>query len=202
VASEQEYAYRTNDMLPQVLNMRRVAPEAVLVYGSSMEDTVSLAKNMEDIGWNAPLVGGITLASFAAPAAKQVGPAVFERSAATTYVGFTTCSNDALGQSPYAQLLGRIKAFAPDQFDKLSRSVMAFAYDAVLVAKAGIEGAGTTDAAKVSAWLEQNVAKVPAVTGPLSATKTRHLLHTSKSLIAISRPHELKSDETYKRAGC
>ena len=41
-----------------------------------------------------------------------------------------------------------------------------------------------------------------SASGPISATKDRHMLYDDKGLVAIARPHELKTDETYRRAGC
>lgn len=202
LAGEQEYQFRTPDMTPQLLALRRAGPQAILVYGSSFEDTRALVKTLGDIGWKVPLVGGITLASFAAPVAKAIGPAGFEDTAATTYVGFTKCANDALGSSEYAKFLGRLKAFSPNDFDKLPKPAAAFAYSAVMVAAAAVTATGSTSGDKLVPWIEANAGSIKVVTGPLSATKTRHMLHDDKSLVAVARPHEINADDTYKRAGC
>ena len=133
---------------------------------------------------------------------KQVGPGPFQKTAGLGYAQLTYCGNTPVGQSEYAQFRDRLKAFAPDSYDKFSNSVALTWYDGVYLLKAAVEGARSTDGDKVAAWIEDNASKVHAIVGPLQASKTSHFLFGPKAFAVVDKPYEVRSDGMQKRAGC
>jgi ABC-type branched-subunit amino acid transport system substrate-binding protein len=202
LSGEAEYAFRTTDMTPQMLNLRRGNPDLVLFSVTSPEDFARILTTLGDINWSVPLVGAISVSVMAAAVVKQVGPAAFGRTTGLGYSGLTYCSNQPVGESEFAKFETRLKAFAPDVYDRIPKGVTLFWYDGVYVLKAAIEGAGTTQGDKVAAWLENNGSSVHAIVGPLQPSKTSHFLLGPKSLTVVERPYELRADGMQKRAGC
>jgi ABC-type branched-subunit amino acid transport system substrate-binding protein len=202
LAQAQQYHFRTPDMTPELLSLRRSNPEVLLVYTASFEDTATLVKTLGDINWDVPVAGGITVAVFAAPVAKQVGARAFDKVVATLNLGFTACSSDPIGAPEFAKLLEKVKAFAPDQYDKMPKTTAALGYDAVHIVKAAVEATGSLEGPKLATWLEQNAAQVKAITGPLSASKSRHHFFDSKATAIIVHPDQLRPDGLAQRAGC
>jgi ABC-type branched-subunit amino acid transport system substrate-binding protein len=202
LTGKQEFGYRSEDVTPQLLDLRRGDPQALLYNTVSPEDLATFLRNREDIGWNVPVVGGQSAATFASSAAKTVGVDAFKGVTGRANIGLTYCTNDPVGQSPYAQYLTRLKPFAPDVYGRFSPATSSDMYDLVYIFKAAVEGAGTVDGPKAAAWLEANGSKLVSLQGPLSPSKTTHFLLGVASNVSVDRPYELREDGLLKRVGC
>jgi len=202
LSGEAEFAFRSTDMTPQLLTLRRGNPDVILFSVLSPEDFSRILTTLQDIHWDEPLVGAVSVTAMASVVLKQVGPGPFQKTAGLGYAQLTYCGNTPVGQSEYAQFRDRLKAFAPDSYDKFSNSVALTWYDGVYLLKAAVEGARSTDGDKVAAWIEDNASKVHAIVGPLQASKTSHFLFGPKAFAVVDKPYEVRSDGMQKRAGC
>jgi ABC-type branched-subunit amino acid transport system substrate-binding protein len=202
LTGEEEYAFRTTDMTPQMLSLRRSNPDLILFSVTSPEDFARILTTLGDINWDVPLVGAVSVTAMAAAVVKQVGTDPLRHTSGLGYLGLTYCGDAPLGQSDYAKFQERLKAFSPETYDKIPHGVALFWYDGVYILKAAIEGAGTTQGDKVAAWLEENGSSVHAIIGPLQPSKARHFLLGPKALAIVERPYEFRADGLQKRAGC
>ena len=57
LAGVQEYQYRQADMTPQLLALRRGAPDVILLFTSNGEDTGNMIKSLNELGWGVKVVG-------------------------------------------------------------------------------------------------------------------------------------------------
>jgi ABC-type branched-subunit amino acid transport system substrate-binding protein len=203
LTGQQEYAFRTDDITPQLLSLKRGNPEVILYNTVSPEDLANLLKARRDLGWNVPIAGGVTVALFGPNAMKITGQELFNGVAGISNIGFTYCGNDAVGQSPFAKYVQRMAAFpAAGDVRSFSPASSSLLYDALYILKAAAEGTGGFDAARMSDWIEANGSKLVSLSGPLYPSKTSHLLLGAKTLVAVERPYETRSDGLQKRAGC
>jgi ABC-type branched-subunit amino acid transport system substrate-binding protein len=201
LAGEQEFEFRTQDMTPQLLSLRRVNPEVVVFTVASSDDMSRLLQNSAEINWHPTIMGSIGVPSFAALVSKNAPPGAFDNIKGILYKGMTYCPSDPAGQSAYSQFLVRLKAFAPQDFDRIPHLSAVFQYDNVYLVKAAVEGTKSFDAEKVAHWIEDNGASMTSISGPLSPSKTTHHLLGPASMVVVDRPDQVK-DELIKRAGC
>jgi ABC-type branched-subunit amino acid transport system substrate-binding protein len=61
----QEFAFRTEDMTPQLFSMRSAGAEAILLINSIGDDSRKLLENRADIGWDAPVLANQTMTNYA-----------------------------------------------------------------------------------------------------------------------------------------
>ena len=197
----QEFAFKAEDITPQLLSMRRDGVEAILLINSIYPDTVRVLENREDIGWDVPILANITTTGNSTTIAGIVGEAALANVYGTQFRGLTYCPGDPEGQSDYAKYVVRARAAIPD-IDKIGGpATVAMFYVGPMVIKAGMDGAGTTDGKAVAAWLESQPT-INTVLGPLSVSSKSHFLPSAESLAVVREPHKIRADGTYLRAKC
>lgn len=201
LAGEQEYQYRTDDMTPQLLSLRRANPDVILFLSSSLEDTAKALSTLRDIGWKPKVVGGVSVAIFAPNIAKMLGADVFQDVYGESFSGTSYCSSDKVGAGDFARFKEALRAFSPSDDGKVPVQTALYFYDGVYFMKAAVEGAGTFDAQRVSEWIEMNAGKVKLITTQPIASKESHHLFADR-LVIVEKPQEVRSDDLQKRAGC
>lgn len=201
-AGSQQYEYNTTDMTPQLLSLRRAGADAVLFFTVSPGDTAKLLAQRMDIGWPVKVLGNLSLPTFAPAVLKSVGAEPFANVYGQIYTGLSYCQNDPLGQSAYSQFLTRLKAFAPDQYDRISHLGAVYTYDSTMLLAAAMKGTGSTEGPKIAAWIEENAAIYKATTATLTASKTSHFLFAPASLVLAEHLNEARPDGLFKRVGC
>ncbi len=198
---EQAFEPRTPDMTPQILSLRAAKPDIILSVSGSGEDAGLILKTLKDVGWDVR-VESIALAFLSTAALKVAGPEAFEKAIGVTFKALTYCPSDALGASDFARFVTRIETFAPELKGKLAAPNALFTADQVSMVKAAVEATKSTDAAKISAWLEQSVGSVPTIMGKMQASKTEHIMLSSGSFVGVVRPDQKRADGLLQRAGC
>jgi hypothetical protein len=164
-------------------------------------DQASVLKNLDEIGWNVPTVHSGTLLALYKPVLAAAGPEAMKHVTGAVQVkAFTYCSGDAIGSSPYAKFLERLKADNPSNFQQIATNVAVWTYDSVMVAKAAAEGAGTTDGRKMAAWLETHT--VAGIAGTAHGSPQSHFLGNADTSTVIEDPTSVRSDGLTKRSGC
>ncbi len=208
LVTEQEYKFRTDDMTPQVLGARRANPDAVLFYTSSLEDTVKLLNGRKDLGWNAPVVGQLSIPTFGVAAARQTGPEAFKGVYGQYYAGLSYCTNDPVGAGEFAKFQTRLEAFAPDAKGKVPVSTALYMYDSVYVMKAAMDGLKKEnkplDGPNFEQWMYKNAGTInDLVTAKgLSPSPQNHFLFGAKAYVMVEDAYKTRSDGVLKRAGC
>lgn len=197
----QEFAFRTEDMTPQLLSLRGAGAEAVLFMASLGDDARKLLENREDLGWDVPVLANQTMTNYAVGNAAVLGEEAFEGVYSTQFVGMTYC-DEPVGTSPFAKFVERARAAVPE-VDKLggAASLTPFYIEPVILA-AAINGAGTADGEAVAKWLEANSDKVEPIIGPISVSDTNHFMPAPTAIKVVAAPHKVREDGLIKRADC
>lgn len=197
----QEFAFRTEDMTPQLLSLRGAGAEAILFMASLGDDARKLLENREDLGWDVPVLANQTMTNYAVGNASVLGEEAFEGVYSTQFVGMTYCE-EPVGGSPFAKFVERARAAVPE-VDKLggAASLTPFYIEPVILA-AAINGAGTADGEAVAKWLEANSDKVEPIIGPISVSDTNHFMPAPEAIRVVAAPHKVREDGLIKRADC
>ncbi|MFP7571708.1 ABC transporter substrate-binding protein [Marivita sp. S2033] len=198
----QEFAFRTEDMTPQLFSMRSAGTDAILLINSIGDDSRKLLENRLDIGWDVPVLANQTMTNYAVGNAELLGEEAFEGVMSTQFVGMTYCPGDAVGESPFAKFSVR----ANERIDNLDRMGGAPAlnpyYIQPLILAAAANGAGTLDGTAIRDWLQENADQIEVQTGALSASATNHFLPAPESIVVVKNPYILREDGLVERADC
>ena len=198
----QEFAFRTEDMTPQLFSLRSAGAEAVLFLASLGDDARKLLENRLDIGWDAPVLGNQTMTNYAVGNARIAGAEAFEGVYSTQFVGMTYCDGDPVGESPFAKFVTSARERVPN-VDKLggAASLTPFYIEPMILA-AAINGAGTAEGAAVAKWLEENSDKVEPIIGPISVSGANHFMPAAEAIKVVKEPHHVREDGLTERADC
>jgi hypothetical protein len=158
-------------------------------------------KNIADIGWDVRIAGSAAFGAYAPVILRIAGPNAFKNAWGLEVRPATYCSSDAVGASPYAKFLERLKSFDAERASKVTPGLTVYPYDQLWFLKRAIEGAGAFDGAKFAAWVEANASTVPGVFAPYTASKTSHFLIGPDGLVPI-QDFVKRSDGLLHRAGC
>jgi branched-chain amino acid transport system substrate-binding protein len=196
----QEHQYRATDMTPQLLALRRGAPETLIIFNSSGEDAGNALKSLNELGWDISVTGNWTFGSFADAAEGIAGAEAMAKTTGMNYRGFTYCG----GETPKAYLDFAKKANAANAAlaKRLSLPFVAIFYDAMMMFKAAAEGTnGKLDGPSIAEWIENNASKVQGISAPTSASKDSHFLYGPDALVTV---YPLKRGESgiQQRVGC
>jgi len=202
LAVEQEYRFRADDLSPQVLSLRRADPEVVIFFTSTVDDGVKFLGTTTQVGWLPKIVGAAAVSVYAPAIARSVPAEAFENVYSVAYKGLTYCSSDAEGTSAYADFSNKLKAFAPDVYEKISVSLASEYYDSVKLLMAGVEATGETGGEALAKWVESDGSKVPLIHGAISPSSESHFLFGPNELAIVHRPNDIRADGLMKRAGC
>jgi branched-chain amino acid transport system substrate-binding protein len=203
LVKEQEYAYRGDDVTPQVLSVKRANPDALLMRPNSGEDHGLVMRTINEVGWNVPVINGAGSSASPGPAVK-IFPDAYKGLVNLTYKSWTYCSNDAVGETPLGKYKAKLKAATGPEYDKLAQNFSAQAYDSVYIMKAAIEATKSVDGSVLAKWLEQNAKTLKGtVNGPFDASSSSHFLAGSREGMAFAiDPDKPRADGLFKRAGC
>lgn len=198
----QEFAFRTEDMTPQLFSLRSAGADAVLFISSLGDDARKMLENRLDIGWNVPVLANQTMTNYAVGNVAVIGEDAFKDVYSTQFVGMTYCASDALNASPFAKFVATARAKVGD-IDKLGGpAALTPYYIQPLILAAAINGAGSADGDRVSKWLEENAGKVQSIIGPLSASASNHFLPAPEAIKVVKNPYKIRQDGLVERADC
>ena len=200
LAGVQEYQYRQTDMTPQLLALRRGAPDAILLFSSNGEDTGTMIKSLNELGWNVKVIGSFG-ATFSGPALKIAGKDAYKNTVAVNYKGFSYCPSETTPKS-FQDFVAAVKAFKPEAFERQPLAYLSLWYDAVYVLKAAVEGTGgKTDGPSVATWLEANSRSFRGINSGLTASKTTHFL-VGQDALTVVYPDRQREGGLLERVGC
>jgi len=181
----QEYQYRATDMTPQLLALRRGAPDTLLLFASSGEDGGNAIKSLTELGWKIKITGNWTIGAFAPIVEQIAGKEALETVTGSNYRGFTYCEGGDKPK-PYLDLVAKAKAADPKRAERSAMTFVALFYDATYLLKAAVEGnGGKWDGASIAAWIEKNAKSVPSVSGIYSASDTSHFLFDADAVVSV-----------------
>jgi ABC-type branched-subunit amino acid transport system substrate-binding protein len=204
ISGEQTHEPAVTDVTAQLLALRRSNPEALLQVSSSGPDAGIIFKNLNDLGWEVPVVSQVA-ATVSNQVIKSAGFNVFKsgRIAAVQYGTFTYCPGDPVGGAPFTKWVERLKAFDPQNFDNVPKYSISFTYDGMILAKQAIEATKSVDGMVLAKWIEQNAASFNGASGRMSNPEApSHHLFSADAIAMTSRPDDPRSDWLTLRAGC
>jgi len=200
-AGAQEYQYRATDMAPQLLALKRGAPDTLFLFSSTGEDVGNALKSLGELGWKVKVTGNYTVATFAPSAIGIAGKEAFKDVTGLSYTAFTYCKTDELPK-PFVEFLARGKAFNGDKQAKLAMPYAATLYDNVYLLKAAVEAnGGKTDGPTIAAWIETNGKNFKNVLSDLTPSAQTHFLVGPDALSAVYPDRSLPGG-MQQRYGC
>lgn len=198
----QEFAFRTEDMTPQLFSMRSAGAEAVLLINSIGDDSRKLLENRADIGWDAPVLANQTMTNYAVSNAKVIGEDAFEGVYSTQFGGMTYCPGDPVGESAFSKFAKRAAEKVADLERMGGAPSLNPYYIQPLILASAINGAGTTDGAALAKWIEENAGKIKVQIGELEASDKSHFLPAASSIKVVKNAYKLREDGLSERADC
>ena len=202
LSGNEEYPNGATDMTPQLLNLRRAKPDHLILFAQVGQDTGHVMRNLNEIGWDIKVSGSLGTLSGVKAVLQIAGPDAYKNLSGTNLKPFGYCTNDPVGSAPYTKFLDRLKAFAPNEFAKLSPNLVIYSYDALYLLKAAIEGAKSTAGPAIAAWIEANGSKHVGIEGQFSASKTSHFLFGQDNMSIMINGDKPRSDGLQRRYGC
>ncbi len=208
ITGVQEYAAGGEDMTPQILSLRRANADAMLFFTSGYTDLVHLLKGRNDFGWDIPVVGQLSVPTYAPQAAKLVSADAFRGVYGQNYGGFSYCTNDAPGSGGFAKFKERLKAFSPESDGKIPAPTALYMYDSVYLMKAALEGMQkdkmAIDGPNFQQWMYKHAKEVNTLVTAkgLAPSTESHFLFGAGAYVMVERPDQSRPDGTMKRVGC
>ncbi|MCY1290827.1 Periplasmic binding protein [compost metagenome] len=200
----QEHEPHAQDLVAQLLSLRRGAPELILHVSSLGDDLGQLMTSLDQLGWEVPVASNV--AGINVPMVLRVaGPGAYRKGnlAGVMLKAYTYCPGEPVGETEFGRFVGRLKAFAPQNFDKLNMQVVSMSYDSVFVLKEAVEATQSLDGPTLAAWLEEHASTIEGrVNGQLTASPSSHFLIGSDSLVMAVRPDQQRADGLVLREGC
>lgn len=198
----QEFAFRTEDMTPQLFSMREAGADAVLIIGSLADDFRTFLRNRDEIGWDVPVLGSLTLTNYAVGIARDLGTEVFDGVMSVQFTGMTYCPGDAEGTSMFARFVARARAEYPDIDKAGGPAAITPYYVEPFILKAAVEGAGSLEGAAVAAWVEANAGSIENMLGTFAASGTSHFLPSSDAMAVVRNAYAPRADGLVERVVC
>jgi ABC-type branched-subunit amino acid transport system substrate-binding protein len=202
ILAEQEFEFRSTDTTPQVLSLRRQNPPALLLYTNAGEDTGQVLKSLQDIGWDVPVVGSITVAGLPKQAIGVAGPKAYENTVGVQYKAFSYCEREPVGRSQYAEFQKSLATLTGKDFTNIAPSTSMYPYSGTYVLKQVVEQIKSLDGAQFAEWLETSASKMTNPAGPMSADKSNHFLIGPDALVLVRNPERVRADGLQLRASC
>ncbi|WP_112320618.1 ABC transporter substrate-binding protein [Oceanibium sediminis] len=198
----QEFAFRTEDMTPQLFSLRSSGAEGVLIINSLGDDARKFLQNRDEIGWNVPVLGSLTTTNFAVGNAEILGVEAFNNVYSVQFEGMSYCPGDPVGESLYAKFDAKAKETVSDLSRLGGSSALSPYYVEPFVLKAAIEGSGSTDGDKVAAWIEANAAEIENMLGTFAANDQTHFLPSSEAMVVTNKAYAPREDGLTERLQC
>ncbi|WP_010141992.1 ABC transporter substrate-binding protein [Oceanicola sp. S124] len=198
----QEFAFRTEDMTPQLFSLRKAGADAVLLINSLVDDTRRFLQNRDEIGWDVPVLGSLTVSNYAVGIANDLGEEVFDNVLSVQFSGMTYCPGDAVGESAFAKFAAAATEAYPDIASVGGPSGIAPYYVEPWIVAHAMEAAGTTDGATVAKWIEENSASIPNMLGTFGASTETHFLPSADAMVVVKNAYLQREDGLVERAQC
>lgn len=197
----QEYQFNADDLTPQLLSLRRENPDVLLYFVGSTGDLRNFLENLKDIGWDIPVIGSLSLASYAETISKDVPESYFDNLYGVVFPDMSYCPGEALGESLYAQFYERYKARGIDP-EKAPVGTTSYYYSSVYLLKQAIENTASLDTEVLAKWIEEESGDLPNMYGPFGASSENHFMFDSNSMILGAQLHKPREDKLLLRYSC
>lgn len=202
VTGTQQHEPHITDMTSQILSLRRGNPEVLMQVSSTGDDTGSILKNLDEIGWTVKLASNS--AALNVPMVMRTGgPDAFNNglTAGQLLKAYTYCPGDAVGQTEFGKFVTKLKASEPKNFAQLNQQVVSMAYDGVYILKAAVEATKSFDGPVLAAWIEKNAGNIKGrINGPLAASPNNHFLVGTDAIVFVTRPDKKREDGLAERS--
>jgi branched-chain amino acid transport system substrate-binding protein len=189
----------STDMTTQLLKLKQGNPKVLLVYPASADDLGHILVGMKQLGLNIPVLGPVGVPT---ETGKVAGQAALTDLATISFAELGTCPGQTISGKVTAFAAGQ-QAFDPRTFVGMNLGPGIANYDAVWIMKAAVEGSGSTDGAKMAAWLETHATSLSSsLVGPaVSASSTSHFLYGPQDMVVV-QTSQPGPDGTFTRADC
>lgn len=196
----QEYQYGAPDMTPQLLDLKKRNPDALLLFSATGDDTGNVLKGVREIGWKIG-VAGTYGAALAGPGIAIAGKEAYDGVSGINYRAWTYCEGQKLAPK-LAGFIDGLKAFRPSAAERLQHSYVSLWYDALFILGDAVKAnGGSTDGPVIAKWIEQNSGSFAGINPGLSASAETHFLIGPQNLARVF-PAETGEGGLQKRVDC
>jgi ABC-type branched-subunit amino acid transport system substrate-binding protein len=172
-------------MTPQLLVLKRSAPDTVFLFASSGEDVGNALKCVGELGWKPRITGNWTVGAFVEAAETVARAGAMKGVTGASCSGFTYCKAGAQLPS-YLRLVANANAknLAPIQCAPMP--IVALFYDAAYLMKSAIEGnGGKADGKSIATRIEEHGESFKGVSGGIGSGSDSHFRYCSNSLSTV-----------------
>jgi branched-chain amino acid transport system substrate-binding protein len=207
---EQIYKFHPTDVIPQLLSLRSLNPDYLVLYAAAQDDVGVVQKNILEIGWNVKQVGSLAAGTAPELVISKAGPDAYKNMLGQVIGRFTYCPKEGepQGAKIVTDFVTRVRDFekarnagGPSITDYFN---IANGYDAVTILKLAIEGTGgKTDGPSLSKWILDNTSKINLVSvAKIGANDKTHFLYGAEAFAMVEHPENRNEFRLPKRAGC
>jgi ABC-type branched-subunit amino acid transport system substrate-binding protein len=203
LTGSERYVVSSTNMTPQLTALRASNPDALIALTGTSSDSGYVLKNRQEMGWNIPVVGNITLAAGAENAVKISGVAAYQNVVALNYKELTYCPGYVLGTSYFSKFIDRLRNFDPANFPSYAPLVVVYTYESVYALKAGLEGTKSLSGPNFAYWMENNNSLLSQTMSlPLDPSDESHFLISSEAVTVAENLSQVNPDGLMRRVGC
>jgi ABC-type branched-subunit amino acid transport system substrate-binding protein len=203
LTGSERYIVSSTNMTPQLTALRASNPDVLIALTGTSYDSGYILKNRQEMGWNIPVVGNITLAAGAENAVNISGVAAYRDVVALNYKELTYCPGYVLGTSFYSKFKDRLRTFDPANYPSYAPLVVVYTYESVYALNAGLEGAKSLNGSNFAYWMENNNSLLSQTMSlPLDPSDTSHFLISSAAVTVAENLYQVNPDGLMKRVGC
>jgi len=177
LVAHQEYDIPVSDLSAQLLAIKKADPELILIVPQTGNDTGIFIKAMREAGMSVPVIGSYA-STYSGQAKSVAGEDAYQDFYSVNWPGFSACTVDDV-RAEAVDFIDEVKStYSEDRTRGAAFDNIASFYDGLWLLKAGVEGSGSLDGDKVSAWLAENGTE---------AAKEISVIHDAYALSADSR---------------
>jgi ABC-type branched-subunit amino acid transport system substrate-binding protein len=195
--------YDSTDYTPQVLNMKRANPDVVIQITSVGVGGGYFYKATEEQNWNVRIVSQIS-SLFPDDIKKIAGARSYEakRMFGLTTKSTTMCPGEDASKLAFVQFRNRLKAYAPNDWQKMQMALAPNYADVLNLIKAAVDATKTVDGPTLVNWILKNSASVKGISGNLTPTKDSPFLYHADVFAFTLRPDQVDANGLSVREGC
>lgn len=203
-AGHEEFDAPASDLTPQLLKLKATDADTLLFFAQTGKDTGTLSVNMDQLGWDVPVIGSYGT-TFAAQAIAIGGPETYQDFDSVFWPAFAACTVNEI-RPEVADFIERFySGFDASRTENAAVDYVAIYHDALIILAAGVEATGSTDGDVVAKWIEENGASeaesLPVVHQGFAMSASNHFLMDSDSLVLVNAGTEV-GEKVFQRVDC
>ncbi len=205
LVANQEYDIPVSDLSAQVLALKKADPDLVLIVPQTGNDTGIFIKAMREASMSVPVIGSYA-STYSGQAKSVAGDDAYQDFFSVNWPGFSACTAEDVRPEAVDFIDEVTSTYSEDRTRGAAFDNIASFYDGLWLLKAGVEGSGSFDGDKVSAWLAENgteaAKEIPVVHDAYALTADSRFLMNTESITLVDAGTEIAPGILQRVDGC